>query len=64
MTQIRLFRKESLGSGVYETIETDLTIGDWLVDNYKIDRTKKISRTIYEYNCEKVQEDAPGNLGE
>lgn len=36
----------------------------WLVENYKIDSTKKISRTIYEYICEKVQEDAPGNLGE
>lgn len=32
----------------------------WLVKNYNIDSTKKISRTIYEHICEKVKEDASG----
>lgn len=36
----------------------------WLVENYKIDSTKKISRTIYEHICEKVKEDAPNQKHE
>lgn len=35
----------------------------WLVENYKIDSTKKISRTIYEHICDKVKEDVPHDLG-
>lgn len=37
----------------------DTELKKWLLENYKIDSTKKISRTIYEHICEKVTEDAP-----
>lgn len=33
----------------------DASLKGWLMDNYKIDSTKKISRTIYEHICEKVK---------
>lgn len=38
---------------------TDVTLKSWLLENYKIDSTKKIERTIYEHICEMVKEEAP-----
>jgi hypothetical protein len=45
----------------------DKELKNWLIENYKIDSTKKITKTIYEHLCEKVvevkQAKEPGSEG-
>jgi hypothetical protein len=45
----------------------DKELKNWMIENYKIDSTKKITKTIYEHLCEKVvevkQAKEPGSEG-